>query len=363
MIERSKKFFKRYERWVSPVTLIIGFTFDNLTLRHIEAFYSNALLISYLLISAFSIMLLNIKEAKNDSSQEKDRPMMLRIILIFMMQFCLGGLFSASFIFYSRSGSLISSWPFLFLLFTYVIGNEILREKYIRLSFQIGVFFTAIFSYLIFFLPVIFGKMGDAIFVISGISSLILIALFIYVLSWFAPSRVKASASYATAVIIGLFVIINGLYFTNLIPPIPLTLKHAGIYRTLDKLPDGTYRTVGDPQTWFNFFEQDPVIHNDPGGSLFALSSISAPASFETDIVHVWRRYDTDKALWTTAATIDLNIAGGRENGFRTYSIKDNITFGRWRVEVRTPRGQLIGRLEFTVVPFLGNEETVEEIK
>ncbi len=360
MLERFRSLFRKYERYVSPITLAIGFTFDNLTLRRIDVFYSNFLLISYLFISASSIMLLNIHETRRTRDQ-KERSETIHAISVFMMQFCLGGLFSASFLFYSRSGSLIASWPFLLMLVVYIAGNELLRKNYIRLSFQIGVFFTALFSYLIFFLPVILGRMGDSIFLLAGIASLIITALFVYILSWAAPERTMRSAPVIILAVGGLFAIINSLYFTNLIPPIPLALKQAGIYRSVEKLADGTYVTVGEKQTWFSVFAPDPVLHADPGASLYALSAVFAPANLDTDIVHEWQRYDAGDKKWVTVSDVDLSITGGREAGFRTFSQKTGVYSGLWRVNVETPRGQLIGRLSFTVATSTGSEDFITE--
>lgn len=353
MFDRLKHFFRKYERHVSPVTLVFGFIFDNLTLRRIDLVFSNALLISYLLVSALSILLLNIHESRAEEKKSET----FHIILIFIMQFCLGGLFSASFLFYSKSGTIIGSWPFLLMLAAYIAGNELLRKKYVLLGFQISVFFTALFSFLIFFFPVIFGKMGDSIFLLSGIASLMITGMFIYVMSWFAPERVLKSAPIFTLSLIGLFVIINALYFTNLIPPIPLALKESGIYRSLTKLPDGTYETVGEKQIWFSFFSPDPTIHIDPGTPLYALSAIFAPASLTTDVVHVWQYFDTTNNEWITANKVDLGITGGRDKGFRTFSIKENVFPGKWRIDVETPRGQLIGRLSFTIALATGDEK------
>jgi hypothetical protein len=327
--------------------------FDNLTLRRIDVLYSNVLLISYLVISAGSIMILNIHEARRG---DRERSETLHAIFVFLMQFCLGGLFSASFLFYSKSGSIIASWPFLLMIVGYIAGNELLRKNYIRLTFQIGVFFTALFSYLIFFLPVILGKMGDPIFLLSGIFSLVLIFLFIYVLSWFAPERTRKSAPVLVIMLIGLYAVINTLYFTNLIPPIPLALKEAGIYRSVAKLGDGSYQTIGEKQQWFSIFSPDPTIHVGPEGSLSALSAIFAPASLTTDILHEWQRYDDQTNTWITVSKVDLGITGGRDQGFRTFSVQENITPGLWRVNVETPRGQLIGRLTFTVASSTGTE-------
>lgn len=360
MFERQKAFLRKYERYVSPVTLVFGFIFDNLTLRRIDVLYSNALLISYLLLSALSIMALNIHEARRG---ERERSETLHAVAVFVMQFCLGGLFSASFLFYSKSGSIISSWPFLLMLIGYIAGNELLRKNYIRLGFQISVWFTALFSYLIFFLPVILGKMGDAIFLLSGIATLVITGLFIYVLSWFAPERIRKSAPMLALSVIGLFAVINSLYFSNLIPPIPLALKEAGIYQSVMKIDEGIYETVGEKQSWFRFFSPDPTIHVEPGQTLYALTAVFAPVSLATDIVHVWERYDEKSKAWVTAARVDLGITGGRENGFRTYSEKGNVTPGLWRVDVETPRGQLIGRLAFRAKPATGEELLVTDIQ
>jgi hypothetical protein len=360
MYSRLQLFFRKYERWISPVTVVIGFIFDNLTLRRIDVFFSNALLIFYLVISALSIFLLNVHEHRRGQTARSET---LHFTLIFAMQFCLGGLFSASFLFYSKSGTLVGSWPFLVMLVGYIIGNEILRQNYIRLGFQVAVFFTALFSYLIFFLPVILGSMGDDIFLLSGISSLIITGLFIYVLSWLAPDRTRKSAPILVGSLFGLFGIINLLYFTNLIPPIPLALKDAGIYRSVEKIGEGEYTARGERQKWFNLFFRKPTIHMIQGEPLYALTLVFAPAKLQTDIVHIWEYYDDSEGKWVAFNPVTLRISGGREGGFRTYSIKENVFPGKWRVEVRTPRGQIIGRLSFNIAPSTGQEEIVTLIK
>ena len=328
-------------------------------LRRIDVLFSNVLLISYLLVSALSIIVLNV----NQSKEGKKRSENFHIILIFLLQFCLGGLFSASFLFYSKSGAVIASWPFLLMIFVYVISNELLRKNYIRLGFQISVFFTALFSYLIFFLPVILGKMGDSIFLLSGIASLMITGIFIYILSWFAPERTNESSGIIVLSLISLFGIINLLYFTNLIPPIPLALKEAGIYRSLSKLPNGTYLVQGEKQQWFNVFTADPTIHLVQGKPVYFLSSVFAPTGLRTDIVHIWQYFDVKDKAWTIANTITIPIIGGRDDGFRTYSVKEKLFPGTWRVDVATPRGQLLGRFTFELKESSGIEKLETGIK
>lgn len=359
MIEKGRLFFRKYERYVSPVTLVTGFIFDSLMLRRIDVLFSNVLLISYLLVSALSILLLNVHQTREEAKRSET----FHITLIFLLQFCLGGLFSASFLFYSKSGAVIASWPFLLMIFVYVIGNELLRKNYVILSFQISVFFTALFSYLIFFLPIILGQMGDSIFLLSGIASLMITGIFIYVLSWFAPQRTQESAAIMILSIVVLFAGINLLYFTNLIPPIPLALKEVGIYRSLSKLPDGTYLAQGEKQEWFSFISPNPTIHIVKGEPLYLLSSVFAPTNLKTDIVHTWQYFDDVDKAWTVADTVKLNITGGRDGGFRTYSSRQNIFPGKWRVDVATPRGQLIGRLNFETEASDGTEKLETSIQ
>lgn len=205
--------------------------------------------------------------------------------------------------------------------------------------------------------------MGDAIFLLSGITTLIITGIFIYVLSWFAPDRIRWSAPILTLSLSGLFIVINILYFSNLIPPIPLALKEAGVYREIVKVTDGVYETFGEEQEWFKFLEPNPKIHVDESRSLYMLSAVFAPVSLSTEIVHVWQRYDKTTRSWVSTSRVELRIEGGRENGYRTFSQSTNISPGRWRVNVETPRGQLIGRLSFEVASSTGEEALITDIQ
>jgi hypothetical protein len=356
---KIKAFIFKYERYVSPVTLILGFIVDSIMLRRIDVFFSNALLISYLSVAALAILILNVSVTKRAHAGHDD---LFHIVMLFILQFCFGGLFSASFLFYSRSGSIIASWPFLALLLSYMIGNELFRKNYMILAFQVSAFFTALFSYLIFFLPVILGRMDDSIFLLSGIASLMITGLFVYVVSWFAPARTVRSMPMLLGSIATIFAVVNTLYFTNLIPPIPLALKEVGIYRSVIKLDGDLYATLSEKHSWFENLIGRYTVRYTPDKPVYAWSSIFAPSSLNTDVVHVWQHRDPD-GEWATASTIRLSIKGGRDSGFRTYSIKENLIPGWWRVSVETPRGQLIGRTTFELVPSDGTEELEAEVK
>ena len=87
------------------------------------------------------------------------------------------------------------------------------------------------------------------------------------------------------------------------------------------------------------------------GGSLSVYSAVFAPIQLKTNVVHKWRHYDETARTWRTKSTVRFPIVGGREGGYRGYSIKSSRRSGRWRVDIETPDGLLIGRVPFSVRP------------
>lgn len=149
--------------------------------------------------------------------------------------------------------------------------------------------------------------------------------------------------------IAGITLLINILYFTNLIPPIPLSLKDAGVYHSIVRNTDGNYTVTGEDQGFWAFFQPYELFHEIPGQPVYVYSSIFAPANLSTQILHVWQHYNEATKKWETMNQTELSIVGGRDGGFRTYSIRIVSLPGLWRVDVKTPQGQLIGRIKFEI--------------
>ncbi|HSE04014.1 MAG TPA: DUF5924 family protein [Methylomirabilota bacterium] len=85
-------------------------------------------------------------------------------------------------------------------------------------------------------------------------------------------------------------------------------------------------------------------------GELAAYTAVYAPAGVRQPIAHVWWR-DRERLARVALPT---PVMGGRRQGFRTYSRYTDLkppVAGRYRVDVVTASGQLIGRLRFTVTP------------
>lgn len=70
---------------------------------------------------------------------------------------------------------------------------------------------------------------------------------------------------------------------------------------------------------------------------LVCATAIIAPRGLRDALVHRWSQGGQ------TRDEIPLDVRGGREKGYRTFSVKHNIGPGKWRCEVRTASGQLLG--------------------
>ncbi len=350
LLNKFSDFYKRFEKYISAVGLIYGFIFTSLTLTRVDMWLENFWIVVHLLIAAFGILAItfyeNRAEKKNVPEDDLHR---FHFYLTLVIQFAFGGLFSTFFVFYMRSSSIMESWLFLLILIILLIGNELWKKHYTRLTFQISVLFLSLYLFLVFLLPVIFHRLGSDLFIAAGLISLVVVFIFVLILRKFAKEKFKKSHNILLISLGSIFMLMNVLYFTNIMPPIPLSLKASGVYHGITRTSDGNYQAAAEPFIWQNYFNPYPSFHRQVGESVYVFSSIFSPVYFATEIVHQWQYYDTAKKTWVDSNRIVLSIIGGRDGGFRTYSIKTAVPAGLWRVKVMTPRGQVVGRINFRV--------------
>ena len=340
-LESIVHWYKRWERPISSLSLIGGFVFDALTLKRVDLFWENFWVIVHLLVVASSILLLWYTDRARDAKTAE-----LHFWLINVLQFTFGGLFSTFLVFYFRSAPLSISWPFLLLLTLAFLANERLKQYYARMTFQIGLLYLSVLSFMIFVIPVLFHRIGPWIFLISGVASLGLIELFIRLLKYIIRERFKPLERTVRVSIATVLLVVTALYFTDIIPPLPLSLKDAGMFKEIHKVQD-QYVFIGEERTWQDFFSIYTPIHVRSGAQVYAYTAIFSPGNFSTEVIHEWQR-EVDNE-WVTQTTIPLEISGGRDEGFRTYS-QFPVTAGRWRVNVKTQYGQILGRINFEVI-------------
>lgn len=335
-----------YERYISPVSLIAGFVADTLFLtRRVDLLLTNLLFFSYLLIAALGILLINFVE-----SGRVRTPWVLKVapLISVVVQFSFGGLFSGYLSLYSRSAALPATWVFVVALAALLIGNERFVRLYTRFTFQLTLYFTVLFSFFIFFLPVVFHALGPSMFVVSGCVALAVIAAFVWGLKFFVPELVRRERTKLARSVAAVFLVFNALYFLGFIPPLPLALKDAGVYHSVTKQSDGTYTLSGEEKPWWDVvFPYNPTFHRATGDTAYVWSAVFAPSGLSTSILHVWQHYEGGE--WVTVSTFGFPINGGRDGGYRGYSNKSDLADGAWRVNVVTQYGALIGRISFTV--------------
>ncbi len=342
---KIKNWFSKYERHVSSASLVIGFIVDSLTLQRIDLLFENVILLSYLAISAIGITIFNLHRAGVLRFNFLEKVIFLFPVII---QFAFGGLFSGFVVFYSRSAALLTSWPFLLILVGILITGELIKGFYTKINYQFSILFTALFSYLIFSLPILMGIMDWWVFVLSGVLSLVVFYYFYRLLLRIAPDFFLPYKKPLFFRVSSIFLIIFVFYFANILPPIPLSLKEVGVYHQVIRTQDG-YFLLSEEKHFFDRFRASQKVRISNGEPVYVFSSVFAPTDLKVNILHEWQHFDEKAARWNTYGTISFPIIGGADGGYRGYSVKTNIFPGKWRVNVTNSRGQVVGRINFTV--------------
>ncbi|MBY0376673.1 DUF2914 domain-containing protein [Patescibacteria group bacterium] len=351
MLKPLRNFYGRFERPISSLSLISGFIFDAFTLKRVDTLWENIWIFAHLVVVGIFIILIHIQESEEGDEED---PSKKHFWYVNILQFFFGGILSTYLVFYFRSSDILTTWPFIAILALAFIANERLKTHYVRFTFQISLFFLSIYSFAIFLVPVVLHRIGVTIFLLSGLLSLIFINIFTKILFRFLKGRSKKDKHKNKAIIFllisSIFIIVNILYFTNLIPPIPLSLKDAGAYHSVEKTQNGNYNLTGEDYGWRGYFTPYPEFHTSKGGTVYAFSSIFSPNDLNITIHHEWQYYDEDSKEWDTKSVINLSVLGGREDGFRTYSARSGLQPGKWRVNITNDLGQMIGHIRFTLV-------------
>jgi hypothetical protein len=336
----------RNERVLSMLAMIGGFAFDNFAFRRIDLPNTQAVFAGYLTLAALSMIVLHRLAARAAAGKPWPR---WRTVLPMATQFALGGLWSAFLVFYSRTAVLGASWPFLLVLAAILLGNEILKRYHSRLVFTAILFFFALFSYTTVTLPILTHTIGVLTFLFGGFLALVVFWFFCGILSvvgreqWYRAKLKIAGGAFLV------YVTLNAFYFTGILPPLPLAMAAGDVFHSVKRTGE-VYQAVGEPQTWMTRFGVPAVMHVKAGEPLSVYSAVFAPIKLSTRIVHRWQHYDAKSGRWRTVSNLAFTINGGRDGGYRAYSVTHHIVPGDWRVDVTLPDGHIIGRVRFAVV-------------
>lgn len=345
--KNTEELIQWYERRVAPYSLLAGFIADNVLFRAIDLFSTALTLAVYLVIAVGGGFALNLVESGRVRNQ-----FILRFapFLPVVVQFAFGGIFSGFFVLYSESATIAVSWISVAVLAFLLVGNERFRKRYQRFSFQTGILFVVLLGYLFFLIPFLLKRVGPEMFFVSSAASLVGIAIYVLGTRKIMPELVRPDLFKIIRSIGVIFLTFCLLYITNAIPPLPLALKDGGVYHRVERI-EGEYVALHEPRLWYEeYLPFGQTFHRAPGEHLYAFSAVFAPSGISTRLTHEWQHYDPVTRKWHTVARVQFPVVGGRDGGYRGYSMTANQSPGKWRVNVLTSYGKVVGRISFVVV-------------
>jgi len=337
---------RRHERKISALSLAGGFAFDSVTFGRIDHALTQAVFIIYLLVAGIAIAVLHGLESRPDGRKPSDQT---RTILVAITQFALGCLLSGFCVFYIRSASVTSSWPFLLAMAAIFIANEYMRRYHARLVFSALLFFFAIYSYAILLVPLVTHRIGHIPFLISGAIAVVMFFFFMQALARLGHERYRIARMQVFAGMVLITIFLNIAYFLRVLPPLPLVLTDAGIYHQVTRLgADFQAAEEDEPPEWQALFGTHAIMHIQKGARLYLYSAVFAPHGLNTRIVHDWQWLQPGRG-WVSQQRISVPIQGGREDGFRYFTFKTAPRPGQWQVNIQTFDGRPVGRVRFAV--------------
>ena len=344
--KRVKAFYEKYERWFVPGLLISGFAVDVITFRALDIQTTLLILGIHAALAGFAILYGQLYDSRVETPGKFWR--YIRMFAALVAQFSLGSLLSSSLVFYWFSGAFSVSWPLVAIIVGLMVSSEFLRQFYLKPIVQLSLYTFVLYSYFTLLFPFVFHSLRPWTYILGGLASTVIVVLIVIALSHMAESIRHQRAGIITGVI-SVFVIMNILYFLAIIPPIPLSIREAGIYHNIIR-GEGGYELVGEEENFFQRLWPGQTIHAKTGDTLYAYTAIFAPTDVTTLVVHDWQYYDEGQKKWVSKSRSQFGIKGGRQEGFRGYTLTSQITPGKWRVSVENIRGQVLGRVTFTVV-------------
>ena len=344
---RLKSWIDRHERSLVSVFLVGGFLLHYVTFKSIEVGMTLIGLGIYLALAAACIVYVPFHEKHGT---DWSHPLLARLLLAvpFLLQVAFGSLLSMALLFYWFSGSVSVSWPVFAILVVLIIFNEGFRHAYLRPGVQVALFAFVLFAYTSVLFPYLFHSLEPWVVLLGGMLSLILSLLLVILLLYIAPTlRARWWRMVASVVLVS--GALNLLFLADLIPPIPLSLREAGVYHDVQRIGD-EYILTGETETWWQRLIPGQLIQLEAGGRLYVFTSIYTPTNLDTVIYHEWEFYNEDREAWESQSRLSFPITGGRVDGYRGYTFKTRLQSGEWRVSVETARGQTLGRVYFTLI-------------
>lgn len=336
-IEKNKPYF--------PAEFFIaGFVFDLVTLSRIDEDLQLVQQFIYLVVIGFLLIFEKSQKVEKWFSQG-----FLNKIWHYRhegIHFLLGSLLSVYTIFYFKSASIWNSFIFIGSLSLLMVLNEFEKIKGLGGILRFGLFSLCSCSYFIYLVPIVWQHLGFFTFLFSLILSGIFYYCFFYLVSRYEHLTSKQLFIEVLCPGLAVHTFFFVFYIFGLIPPIPLSIEKIGIYHQITKSKDEYQLSYDRP--WWRFWQNGAqTFIAEPQDKIHCFVSIFAPRFFHEQVRMEW--WMKLAQGWQKTDSIPFQIAGGREKGFRGYTVKNHFDAGDWQVRVVTSDDRELGRIYLTV--------------
>ena len=344
---RLEAFRHRHARAEHVAFFVGGFTFDALMVNRIDE--APVLLQQGTYLGVVGLLLLGLN-AWNHRGLEPPRA--IRGLWRWsqaVLHFLLGTLLNAYALFYFKSASGLAAVAFLGVITVLLVVNELPRFRKFGPVVLFGLYSFCLTSYFAYLYPVLLGRLRPWMFLLAVATSLVPLLL----LSWRYHRATRSAARVVRQALLpalGVQALLVSLYALHLVPPVPLSLLHIGIYHGVARSAGGKGYTLSHhPVPWWRFWmrdEQDFLAR--PGDRIYCFVRIFAPRNLRDEVKVRWAHRQGGKP-WAWSDAVPLWVAGGKDEGYAGYSYKQNWRPGDWRVTVETDDGREIGGRLFNV--------------
>ncbi len=346
MIERAKSFYREHEPACTVAFFVAGFLFDTLAVGRIDKLHNILHQASYLSLCAWFTSL-ELRERHGGFTP----PERFKTAWRYHMgatHFMLGTLLNIYTLFFFKSASMGTSFLFLLILAGLLAVNELKPFESSGTLLRMSLFSLCLVSYFTYLIPTLMGRLGAVPFLGSLVGASLCIAALTWRLDVRMPDQkdsIRKHVVYPFAAVALLFTV---LYFTKVIPPVPLSLSEIGVYHEVRR--EGDRFALSSTRPRWKFWQRgDQYFLARPGDAIYCWISVFSPTNFKERLEVHWRFREADG--WGEPEVIPLPITGGRDGGWRGFTVKAKHKPGRWRVEVVTSDSRELGRINLTVAP------------
>ena len=333
---------------------VAGFLFDFFTMQRIDAWTDLAFQLTYLAVLT-GLLVYQRREAAGAWAPGGRLGRLWRYNQE-ALHFVYGGLLSAYVVLYFRSSTFAGTAVFFALLVGVMVVNEVPRVRRAGYSWQFALYGFCVLSFLIYFIPVMLGRIDGWVFLLSLLSAAALVWLVSGRLVPPGPER-RAERRRLCAPAAGVLVFIAAMYALRLIPPVPLSVQFQGVYHDVRRDQGGYTLVFEEPPPWALWQRDSRSFMQRDGDRLHYFARVFAPSGFRHRVMIRWEVLLPATGAWTTTDRIPLELVGGRSAGFRDTAVKANFMPGRWRITAETEDGRAIATLRFRVEQDTRTEE------